>query len=69
MKRVGCRNKFGINKAAQLWERIAKTFIMQERWVIQRSSEEVTGKVQKYARMDCKTICALKLPGGGVLYQ
>ena len=58
MKRVGHSNKPSINKAAQAVGKKCQNILDAGALVIQRSCEEVTGKVEKYARMDT-----------GVLYQ
>ena len=50
-ERVGCSNKPG-NRAAQAVGKICQSILEPGELVIQRSSEEVTGKLQKYARMD-----------------
>ena len=54
MKRVGRSNKPGINKAAEAVRKNSQNILDAGALVIQRSSEEVTGKVQKYARMDAR---------------
>ena len=54
MKRVGRSNKPGINEAAQAVGKNSQNILDARALVIQRSSEEVTGKVQKYARMDAR---------------
>ena len=48
MKRVGRSNKPGINKAAQAVGKNSENILDARALVIQRSIEEVTGKVQKY---------------------
>ena len=52
VKRVGRNNKPSINKAAHAVGKNSQNILDAGALVIQRSSEEVTGKVQKYARMD-----------------
>ena len=56
VKRVGRSNKPGItiNKAAQVVGKNSQNFLDAGALVIWRSSEEVTDKVQKYARMDAR---------------
>ena len=54
MKTVGRSNKPGINKAAEAVGKNSQNIIDAEALVIQRSIEEVTGKVQKYGRMDAR---------------
>ena len=54
MKSVGRSNKPGINKAAQAVGKSSQNILDAGALVIQRSSVEVTGKVQKYARMDAR---------------
>ena len=54
MKRIGHYNELGINKAAQAVGDNSLNILDAGAFVIQRFSEEVTGKVQKYARMDTK---------------
>ena len=49
VKRVERSNKPGVNKAAQAVGKNCQNILDAEALVIQRSSEEVTGKVQKYA--------------------
>ena len=53
VKRIGC-NKPGINKAAQAVAKNFQSILDAGVLIIQHSSEEVTGKVQKYARMDAR---------------
>ena len=52
-KRVGCGNKPG-NKAAQAVGKNCQNILDAGELVIQRSSEEVTGKLQKSARMGAR---------------
>ena len=56
MKRVGRSNKPGINKAAQAVGKNSQNILDAGALAIQRWSEGVTGKVQKYARMDARLI-------------
>ena len=54
VRKVGRSNKPGINKTAQAVGKNSQNILVAGALVIQRSSEEVTGKVQKYARMDAR---------------
>ena len=50
----GRSNKPGKNTVAQAVGKNSQNILDSRALVIQRSSEEVTGKVQKYARMDAR---------------
>ena len=65
MKRVGRSNKLGINKTTQAVGKISQNSLHAGALVIQRSSEEVIGKVQKYARMDASQFCSTASEGRG----
>ena len=65
MKRVGLSNELGINKAAQAVGKNCQNILDVGALVTQRSSEEVTGKVQKYARMDARQFVLHSFLGEG----
>ena len=54
VRRVGRSNKPGINKAVQAVGKNSQNILDAGVLVIQRSSEEVTDEVRKYARMDAR---------------
>ena len=54
VKMVGRSNKPCLKKAAQAVGKNSQNILDAGVLVIQRSSEEATGKVQKYARMDAR---------------
>ena len=54
MKRVGRSNKPAENKVAHGVGKNSQNILDSGALVIQRSSEKVTGKIQKYARMDAR---------------
>ena len=54
MKRVKRSNKPVINKAVQAVGKNSQNILDTGALVIQHSSEEITGEVQKYARMDAR---------------
>ena len=67
MKRVGRSNKPGINKAAQAVGKNSQNILDAGVLVIQRSSEEVTVKVQKYTRMNARQFVPYSSQKEGIL--